>query len=221
MAYAVMTNRTFYISVILLLLTSVVVLFVSIRKPPKVVRTNLENLPMEIMDFSAVEDSFSQGVYEELNADRHVYRHYYNQEGEQIDLYIGYYGTAKGGRTPHNPYGCLPSQGWTIIKEGKKRVVTSYAPAGVDVNLLHSRNNDVEKLMLHWYQSAGTRVLDSGIKQNIQRFKGKVLQNRNDGAYVQVSITSSKEQLEDVRVVLSEFAQNILELLPEYWPEEQ
>lgn len=216
-----MTNRTFYISVVLLLITSVVALLVSVRKPPKVVRTNLENLPMEIMGFSAEEDSFSLGVYEELQADKHVYRHYYNGEGRQIDLYIGYYGTAKGGRTPHNPYACLPSQGWTIIEVGKERFTTSYTSDGVDVNLLHSRNSEVDKFMLHWYQSARSKVLDSGIKQNIQRFKGKVFQNRNDGAYVQVSIVASKEQLEDARVVLSKFAKEILELLPEYWPEEQ
>ncbi len=216
-----MTKKTFYVSLVLLLATSAVVMLISLRKPPKVIRTNLENLPMEIMGFLAKEDSFSLGVYKELNADRHVYRHYYDGEGMQIDLYIGYYGTAKGGRTPHNPYGCLPSQGWTIIMAETERVITSYATDGVDINLLHSRNSRAEQLMLHWYQSARTKVLDSGFKQNIQRFKGKVFQNRNDGAYVQLSVVTSKEQLEDVRVVLNRFSTVILELLPEYWPEEQ
>ena len=215
-----MPNKTFYSSLVFLLITSVIVLLLNSRNTPSVVQTNLENLPMEIMGFVGKEDFFSLAVYEELNADKHVYRHYSKEGWFQIDLYIGYYGTAKGGRTPHNPYGCLPGQGWTIIEVGKKQITTSYAPDGVEINSLHSRNNDIDKYMLHWYQSAGNKVLHSGIKQNIQRFKGRVFENRNDGAYVQVSIVAAEAQQDDAQVMLNEFAHKILELLPEYWPEE-
>ena len=159
--------------------------------------------------------------FEELNADKHVYRHYTDSAGGQVDLYIGYYGTAKGGRTPHNPYACLPSQGWAILDTGVISMQTGYAPDGVTLNYMISTNKNINKYMIHWYQSARTKVLDSGIKRNVQRFIGKITHNRNDGAYVQVSTTRTVPADEEVPEELTQFAQNILNLLPEYWPEEQ
>jgi EpsI family protein len=215
-----MTNKSFSLSVIIILVAIASIVIVSKRDDPVVIRTNLEKMPMKIAGYSAKEDFFSDAVYDELNADKHVYRHYTNSSGGQIDLYIGYYGTARGGRTPHNPYACLPSQGWSILDTGKIVIQTNYAPGSVSLNYAVSSSENYKKYMIHWYQSARTKVLDSGFKRNVQRFVGKILQNRNDGAYVQVSIIRM-EAVEDLPGELTQFAQNILNLLPEYWPEEQ
>ena len=216
-----MTNKSFSVSVLLLLIATAVIVIISQREAPAVIRTNLERIPMQIADYASVEDSFSDAVYEELNADKHVYRHYTDSAGGQVDLYIGYYGTAKGGRTPHNPYACLPSQGWAILDTGVISMQTGYATDGVTLNYMISTNKNINKYMIHWYQSARTKVLDSGIKRNIQRFIGKIAHNRNDGAYVQVSTTRIVPADKEVPEELTQFAQNILNLLPEYWPEEQ
>ena len=216
-----MTNKSFIFSIIILLVTSAVVVVLTTRGTPSVVRTNLEKIPMNIVGYSAVEDFLSETVYEELNADKHVYRHYFSPAGQQIDLYIGYYGTAKGGRTPHNPYACLPSQGWAIIDTGKILVRTTYAPNGIYINFMVSKNSGLYKYMVHWYQSAATKVLDSGFKQNIQRFLGKILHNRNDGAYIQISKITTEANMEKEKKLISSFAEHVLNLLPGYWPEEQ
>lgn len=215
-----MTNKSFSLSVLLLLIATAVNVIMSQRGIPAVIRTNLEQIPMQIADYTSVEDYFSDAVNKELNADKHVYRHYTNPAGGQIDLYIGYYGTAKGGRTPHNPYACLPSQGWSILNTGKIVIRTNYALDGVSLNYMISRSGNINKYMVHWYQSARTKVLDSGFKRNIQRFIGKIVHNRNDGAYVQVS-TTRIEAAEKLPKELTQFAQIILNLLPEYWPEER
>jgi EpsI family protein len=86
---------------------------------------------MEIAGFKATEDSFSDAVYKELNADMHVYRHYRSDDGRQVDLYIGYYGTAKGGRTPHNPYGCLPGAGWGIVEDQRIDLIVDNYPDSI------------------------------------------------------------------------------------------
>lgn len=216
-----MTNKSFSLSVLILLISTAAIMMVTLRDVPAVIRTNLEQIPMQIAGYSAVEDFFSDAVYEELNADKHVYRHYTDSAGEQLDLYIGYYGTAKGGRTAHNPYACLPSQGWAILDTGVISMQTNYAPSGVSLNYVISTNNSINKYMIHWYQSARTKVLDSGVKRNVQRFVGRIVHNRNDGAYVQVSTTRLGSVDEELPEDLTKFAQKILDLLPEYWPEEQ
>jgi len=216
-----MANRVFAFSIAILLATSAVVFGFAKRDTPIVINTNLENIPMDIAGYSAVQDYFSEAVYKELNADKHVYRHYLSPEGQEIDLYIGYYGTAKGGRTPHNPYSCLPSQGWAIIDTGKIMLKTTYAPNGVYINYMGSKKNNLYKYIIHWYHSDRAKVLDTGVKQNIHRFTGRIFHNRNDGAYIQISMVTTDSDTKKAKKLVKLFAKDVLELLPEYWPEEQ
>lgn len=184
------------------------------------VNTNLERLPMQIAGYQGEKDSFSQSIYDTLDADLHVYRHYRTGDDAPLSLYLGYYGTIKGGRTGHNPYACLPGAGWGILQKGTVRVFPSYKPDGVDVNFVVAGKGDVNNIMLHWYQAAGTKILATGLEQNIQRFIGRVLHNRNDGAYVQVNSLVIKKEIPVQKNKLADFAQEIMELLPHYWPEE-
>ncbi len=214
-------KNSFTISIIILLAAIASVAAISSRGEPVVVATNLENLPMKIAGYTATEDFFSDAVYRELNADKHVYRHYRSANGDQIDLYIGFYGTAKGGRTGHNPYACLPGAGWSIVNTNKIQLSADYMPDGAYVNKILAQNNSLYESVIHWYQSAGTKVLASGIQQNVQRFTGRLFHNRNDGAFVRVSIVSSKNQVKNAQTLLKPFAQEVLNVLPEYWPLEK
>jgi EpsI family protein len=197
------------------------VALIATRGEPVVIKTNLENLPMEIAGYRASEDYFPDKVYKELNADRHVYRHYRNGDGKQVDLYIGYYGTAKGGRTPHNPYACLPGGGWGIIDTKHMNLKTNNYPNGVAVNYILARKGETYETVLHWYQSAGNKVLSTGIQQNIERFIGRVFYNRNDGAFVRVSVFGKEANLKEANLLAKSFAEKTLDLLPEYWPVEE
>ena len=222
-----MSNKSFYISLILLLTTITAVFLISRRGEPVVVATNLENLPMEIAGFKATEDFISDAVSKELNADKHVYRHYRSEDGRQVDLYIGYYGTAKGGRTPHNPYGCLPGSGWGIIEAHKVQLtahsspLTKYYPNGVEVNYILSQKGPIYDVVLHWYQSNRDKILATGIQQNIQRFLGRAIYNRNDGAFIRVSANIDQEHIEEAKKLVKFFAEKVLDLLPDYWPLEK
>jgi EpsI family protein len=216
-----MTNRSFVASLVIFSVTIAVVTLLARRSNPVVVKTNLENLPMEIDGYYGMEDSFPESVYKELNADKHVYRHYKNVDGKQIDLYVGYYGTAKGGRTGHNPYACLPGAGWGIVDSRMVKVRAKYYGSGVDINYILARKGDIYESVLHWYQSAENKVLATGIKQNIQRFIGKVFYNRNDGAFVRISVFSKEEGVEEANLLVRSFAEKILDLLPRYWPIEK
>lgn len=215
-----MSKQNFLFSLATLVLTLGSVLAISARGVPVVLHTNLEQLPLQIAGYQGREDTFSQGVYDILQADLHVYRHYRSSQGAELSLYVGYYGTAKGGRTGHNPYACLPGAGWAIAETDTLDFYPSYYPQGVKVNYVVARKDGVNNVMLHWYQSAGNRVLASGLQQNLERFKGRVLHNRNDGAYVQVNALALDGEIPVVREMARVFVGEILELLPRYWAEE-
>jgi EpsI family protein len=176
---------------------------------------------MEIAGYKGVGDRFSRSVYEELNADTHVYRHYTNVQGEQVALYIGYYGTAKGGRTGHNPYACLPGAGWAILDRDEVTLKNDRYPQGQEVNYILSEKGSSYEVVYHWYQSAEDKVLDSGIEQNIQRFVGCVFHNRNDGAFVRISSRATADTIERKKIIAKRFASRILNILPDYWPVEK
>lgn len=213
-------TRSYLLTLVMLLLAASLVLVLSQRGEPEVLQTNLEHLPMQIAGYQGREDRFSEEVYRELNADQHVYRHYRDAGAQLVDLYVGYYGTAKGGRSSHNPYACLPGSGWAIVERGQLQLPASYAPGGVMLNYVVASKDGLSNVLLHWYQAAGTKVLTSGWQQNLQRFTGRVLHNRNDGAYVQVSSLAEEAQIEPTRERIKEFARQVLELLPAYWPVE-
>jgi len=216
-----MSKKSFTISLVVLLATIGLVALIAKRGSPVVVQTNLEKIPMNIAGYSATEDAFPDYVYEALNADQHIYRHYKGVDGREIDLYIGYYGTAKGGRTGHNPHGCLPGAGWVILKTHKIRVIPSYYPDGVDLNYILTRKGDAFICLIHWYQSAGKKVLSTGFEQNIERFKGRILHNRNDGAFIEVYTLTTKNEIEEAKLLVRNFSEKLLDLLPGYWPVEE
>ncbi|BHH86298.1 exosortase C-terminal domain/associated protein EpsI [Desulforhopalus sp. 52FAK] len=213
-------NKNFIILATLLFLCAALVLTITRRGEPIVLKTNLENLPMQIAGYQGEQDSFSESVYDTLDADLHIYRHYTIGDETPLSLYIGYYGTIKGGRTGHNPYACLPGAGWGILDTGTVRVFPSYKPAGVDVNFVVAGKGETNNIMLHWYQSAGTKILATGLEQNFQRFIGRVVHNRNDGAYIQVNSLANKKEIPSTKDKLANFVQEVMELLPQHWPEE-
>jgi EpsI family protein len=215
------STRSFIVVAVGLLMTLIIAGALIKRPIPVVVRTNLENLPMGIAGYVGIEDEFPESVNSELNADKHVFRHYRFAKGDQIDLYIGYYGTAKGGRTGHNPYACLPGAGWAIVDSRRVGIRQPCKSSDVPVNYVQARRNGVNIIMVHWYQSGGTTVMSSGVSQNIERFWGRLLRNRNDGAYVQISTEVSDDRVADAGIEVKSFAGQILRLLPLYWPKEE
>jgi EpsI family protein len=215
----VSNSKSFLFSFTALVVTFICIIMIAKRGEPIVVSTNLEKIPMEIGVYEGIEDKFPAPVYKELNADMHLYRHYRNPDGSVISIYIGYYGTAKGGRTGHNPYACLPSAGWGIVKNEKVALVNNGEIA--TVNALIAQKGDKYEVVLHWYQSNKNKVLDTGIKQNIQRLKSRILRNRNDGAFVRLSKLTQHDKIEPSKKQIKEFGEMMLLLFPKYWPEER
>lgn len=215
------SNKTYGICLVSLLATLMITGLLSLRPTPVIARTNLEYLPMEIGGYRGTDDTFPESVNRELNADKQLYRHYRSSDGSQLDLYIGYYGTAKGGRTGHNPYACLPSAGWAIVDSRKVKIPRASPSSDAEVNYVLARRNGINTVMVHWYQTAGATVMATGFLQNIERFWGRLLRNRNDGAFIQITTQVPDEQVVESWSKVRNFAGLVVQLLPGYWPLEK
>ncbi len=163
-----------------------------------------------------------KSVEKELNTDGYVFRDYINSEGRRVNLYIGYYGTQKGGRTGHNPNACYPSQGWAIIEERRVNLevpVGSYLQS-ITINEMLVKKQTVKLLVYHWYQSDKDDVLESGIAANIHRLKTLILYGRNEGAFIRVSgeVIGDKDT---TRRILRGFIKDLFPYLVTNWPREE
>ncbi len=243
-------RHPFLISVVLLVIAGAVAFPIAWGSDVVVARVNLDHLPRRILGLDGRDDRFDESVYRVLNADYHLLREYRGGAHPAVWLYIGYYGTAKGGRPSHVPQACYTGQGFSIVEWTKvpvlspepsrpvpSRVEGRASPEGTRrarpepsrlvpsqvagrVNKMHVKRGNEHQLILFWYQSKG-RVLADGIEQNLHRLKNRLVYNRDDGAFVRLSTSMSPDNEAEALTLLQDFAGELLRLLPAYWPEER
>lgn len=207
----------FVISVAFLVIAGAIAFPIAWGSDVVVTEINLDQLPRYVMGFDGRDDRFEESVYRILNADYHVLREYRRADGRNVWLYVGYYGTAKGGRPSHVPQSCYTGQGFSIVEWTKTAL-----PSQVEgwVNKMHVKRGNVHQLVLFWHQSRDT-ILADGVEQNLHRFKNRLFYNRDDGALVRLSTTMNPDNKAEAMALLQDFAGEILKLLPAYWPEEK
>jgi len=176
--------------------------------------SSLLTLPSEIAGFRGSDIPLGSTVEAELRADGNVQRAYVHPAtGDVVWLYLGYYGTARGGRPEHTPRGCYTGAGWAIAEA---RVIRGGAGP---VNEYLVEKGGERRLVHFWYRSWRTPAMTGGIDQNLDRMAGRLLAGRADGALIRVStpITSS---VDAARSRLVTFERALAPLVAERWPTE-
>jgi len=180
-------------------------------------KVNLDQIPRQILGLTGRDDHFEESVYTALNADYNLLREYHGVPFRQVWLYLGYYGTARGGRPGHIPQACYTGQGFSIVEWTK---VAAPGRPEVMLNKMHVKRGNDHQLVLFWYQSKDT-ILADGLQMNLNRMQNRFLYNRDDGAFVRLSTTMSPDREEEALDLLKSFASQVLSLLPAHWPEEE
>jgi EpsI family protein len=206
-----------------MLLSFIVIKNISFGKNVEIKENKFIDFPVQIDGYIGKEIKMPDVVIEELNTDISIFRNYKKKENESITLYIGYYSTKKGGRTGHHPEACYPGSGWSIKEKYKKNIVVIYngLERQITVNVLHvAKRGENDKIVYHWYQSNRETVLSNGIEQNLHRFKMRLFNNRNDGAFIRVS-TAIKNDIKVSIFRAQVFIKKIYPLIVNYWPIER
>jgi EpsI family protein len=177
--------KSWRITCLALVLTLGPAALASRRGEVRVTDQRLDSLPRQLGPWSGEDHRFDDKVYKALNADANLLR-MYTGGGADLWLYIGYYGTEKGGRTGHLPRHCYPGSGWEIERMGRETVA---GPGGDPrhVNTILVRRGEERRLALYWIHAGGDRVLDSGWRMNVTRLFRRIAENRDDGAFVRIS----------------------------------
>jgi EpsI family protein len=176
----------------------------------------LATLPTRIEVYDGHEIPLESTVESMLRADFNLQRAYYGA-GSLVWLYVGYYGTTRGGRPEHTPRACYTAAGWGIEASRTLRVV----PGGeLRVNEYLVERDGERRLVHFWYRSAQRTGMLGGWDQNIDRFVGRLTRGRADGALIRISTPFTGDDETSARGRLLGFAAALDPLFAERWPTE-
>lgn len=211
----------FLISLSLLGLTTIGTSLISLRGEVVVTEKRLNMLPYTIAKWAGEDQRFEDFIYEALDTDDNLFRGYNSSDNNPVWLYIGYYGTKKGGTTGHVPKYCYTGAGWKIVEMEDTDVHWKSRNINVRVKKMLLRRGTEQETVLFWFHSAGDKVLDYGARLKFNKFWGKIITNRADGAFVRISAPVLNNDAEGTLEYEKQFASYLLELLPHCWPIEE
>lgn len=176
----------------------------------------LAELPMRIGSWRAAEDiPVEPAIEAELAADLNLQRVYLGPGSAPIWLYVGYYGTDRGGRPEHTPRACYPGQGWAIAAD---RVVEVTPGGDLRVNEYLVERDDERQLVHFWYRSHLRTGMLGGLDQNLDRIVGRLAYGRADGALIRLSTPIDDEGEVAARGRLIAFASELDPVFAGHWP---
>ena len=214
-----MTERQSTIAALLLLIGASVSAWALQQRPTLEPRAaSLAELPKRLGSFDGFDTPVGETVETMLRADFNVQRAYLHPMGQVVHLYVGYYGTERGGTPEHTPRACYAAHGWSIVEE---RSIASRAVPGLTAVEYLVESHGQQQLVLYWYRSFRATGLESTFALRVDHFLGRLLHGRADGALVRISTPLVGLDVEAARALLGSFATTLEPELTAVWPSEQ
>ncbi len=177
----------------------------------------LAGLPTQLGRWKSSPLPLGSEVEAELRADFNVLRAYLSPGEEPISLYVGYYGTERGGRPEHTPRFCYTGAGWGILSSS---TVTLSRDRDLRATEYVVQREKERQLVHFWYRSHRRSGILGGLDQNLDRMLGMLVEGRADGALIRISTAIRDGDIETARSRLLSFGSAIDSNLAEHWPTE-
>jgi EpsI family protein len=178
---------------------------------------SLAELPMALGSYRGADSPVGRNVEDMLRADFNLQREYVHPLGQVVWLYVGYYGTQRGGTPEHTPQACYAAHGWTILD--RRSVVTDPSTGHRAVEYLVESSGQ-QQLVLFWYRSYRASGFGSTLSLQLDHVVGKLSDGRGDGALVRLSTPLVGIDRDAARGMLAGFARQLEPELARVWPSE-
>ena len=111
----------------------------------------------------------------------HVTRTYSAPAGDDVALYVAYYGSQRPGVSIHSPLHCLPGTGWEPIDDATLTIATG------SVRRVTMQKNLDRVVVIYWYQMHG-RAVASEIRSKAYGLFDRVRSGRSEAALVRIAV---------------------------------
>lgn len=203
--------------VVLLVLAGAVGWWTVLRPPLHADATRLADLPLHLGPWEGVDLPLEETVESMLRADANVQRAYQHPVGGLVWLYVGYYGTQRGGTPEHTPRACYTAHGWEIA--APRRLLRDPQRA-LHANEFVVMQGGHRRLVHFWYRSFRSPDLLSPVALRVDHVLGQWTAGRGDGALVRISTPVEGDDLVGARSRLLGFATLLEPELARVWPME-
>ena len=146
-------------------------------------------------------------IVEALKLDDYLFKSYDRDKGP-VNLYIGYYRTAKKVGAAHDPLVCFQGQGWQIKnRERGEYTLTSEPSLTIVYSYMVAERQGESEMIVYWFQTNGTTSANTQ-SQKFVMVMDKLSGRSEDNAFVRISATIGDESPEAVRKRLFEFIED-------------
>ncbi len=206
----------------ILLVAGCAVWWLHFRMPVELDFSSINRISLKLDRWQGQEIPLSDGVENMLRADSQFQRRYVGPDADLVWLYVGYYGTERGGRPEHTPWVCYPSAGWVIlsaIEMSPGGDSSEESGSGGKLNELVVEQGGARRLVHFWYQTHRTKNIATEIGLTIDHVLGRLsASGRADGALVRLSTPIDRAGIEPARQRLRDFAAALEPDLRLNWP---
>jgi EpsI family protein len=179
--------------------------------------SELAQLPVEVGAWHSTDVPVPAAVESMLRADFNLQRMYVHALGEVVWLYVGYYGTTRGGRPEHTPRTCYQANGWGVKSRRRLEIDPQ---TGFRVNEYVVERDRVRRLAHFWYRSHRATGILGDLGLSLDHMLGRLAGGRADGALVRISTPIEDHDVVTARSRLAGFGTALERLLDQRWPSE-
>jgi EpsI family protein len=194
-----------------------------VRMPAEHDADSIERVALRLDEWTGIDIPMEESVEQMLRADSQVQRLYDNPDGEFVWLYVGYYGTERGGRPEHTPWECYPSGGWQILASEERSLDVDNA--GVRGRAMKNEfvvEKEGERRLVHfWYATHRSTAIASDAGLTVDHLLGRLSPTaRADGALIRIStpLASDVEGVTVSRDRLQRFSVPLVREIRSRWP---
>jgi EpsI family protein len=196
----------------LLLVTVFLVNSHSSKRPDIFVKVPLRQVFAKIGDSDFVKDyPMDVSIVEELKLDDYLFKSYARNKG-LVNLYIGYYRTAKKVGAAHDPLVCFTGKGWQVIsRDSGLYTLTRYPNLQIYYSSMIAEYQGDRELVVYWFQT-NAKATDTTFSQKVAVVMDKLSGKNEVNAFVRISTPIKEETPEVVR-------KRLLDFIDDFYPE--
>lgn len=183
------------------------------------IKKTLAEFPAQIGEWRLIDSYLSSSdILEMLGVKDYIQYNYVNPQGDQVNLYIGYYDAVGVTGSYHSPKNCLPGGGWGIaeVKKVPLQGETSRGKPATVAEMLIQDGSEYQ-VVLYWYQNRG-RIIHSEYWEKVYLVLDALFKGRRDGSFVRIMMYVKDGDIQGTEEKAKQFAEQVQVLLQDYLP---
>jgi len=149
-------------------------------------------------------------IVDALHLDDYLFQSY-QRDGQPVNLYIGYYRSAKKVGAAHDPLVCFQGQGWKITQRDSGSYALARHPGlNVSYSSMLAERQDEREVIVYWFQ-ANAKATANTQSQKLVMVLDKISGKNEENAFVRLSAPVGAETPEVVR-------KRVLDFIEDFYP---